>query len=253
MHRGWLVQPATTWPGAQQARATRRRRSGGEPDPAPGRAERPAPGTEAGKAQEPAHQQGCAEHYPPGRSSEPQWTVEKLGTCSFGADGRRWSRLRLPSRESGGAGGTGTGSPMWDSASRWHCLCGRSCMGARARRTLRQTGLPRRGGLVGRSLHEGSGETRLPGGVRGWPRLRRGEWVMGRGPTPAGLPIRLRALRGQEGIESPAATPAGARARWVTGNTKRGPYLGPKEMECTIRRRNRPGRALSAVVGGRTC
>jgi len=26
------------------------------------------------------------------------------------------------------------------------------------------------GGPVRRSLHEGSGETRLPGGVRGWPR-----------------------------------------------------------------------------------
>jgi len=52
--------------------------------------------------------------------------------------------------------------------------CARSCIGARARRTLRRTGLPRSGGPVRRSPHEGSGETRLPGGVRGWPRLPRG-------------------------------------------------------------------------------
>ena len=64
MHRGRIAQPATAWPGVRQARTTRRRRSGGEPDPASGRPERPAPGIGTGKAQASAQQQvrdSCAE------------------------------------------------------------------------------------------------------------------------------------------------------------------------------------------------
>ena len=74
----------------------------------------------------------------------------------------------------------------------------------------------------------GSGETRLPGGVRGWPRS----------PRP-------RKPQGQEGIQEPSATPAGPTPRGVIGNARRGPYLGPQEIACTIRRRSRPRLSFS--------